>query len=48
MQFAAVDADDDDGGAELEGSEGGAEVDSCEAGFVPVLLKGGSFGGDGF
>lgn len=44
VEFAAVDSDDDDCGGELEGSQGGAEVDSCEAGFVPVLLEGGSFG----
>lgn len=48
MQFAAVEADYDDCGGELEGAEGGAEVDSCEAGFVPVLLEGGSFGVEGF
>ena len=46
VQFAAVEADYDDGGAELKGAEGGAEVDSCEAGFVPVLLQGGAFGVD--
>ena len=48
MQFAAVEAEDDYGGAELQGAEGGAEVDSCEAGFVPVLLQGGAFGVEGF
>jgi hypothetical protein len=48
VQFAAVEADYNDCCEELEGAKGGAKVDSCEAGFVPVLLEGGAFGGDGF